>query len=97
MKKNGKKKKILSFLREGEKTASEISGYLGINYYKILRLLNELEKEKSVIVITFRKKRYYKIIKSCFGSTKEFSKESGICKNCNIKKNCKKISENGTY
>lgn len=97
MKKNGKKKKIIQFLREGEKTASEISGYLGINYYKLLRLLKEMEEEKCMDVLTFRKKRYYKLIKFCFGNSKEFSNQSRICKDCRIKKNCKIISENGTY
>ena len=87
---NGKEKKILEFLQEGEKTASEISGYLSINYYKTLRLLNQLKEGSRIEVFTFRNKTYYKPIKSCFG-TKEFSTKSPICRDCYLNKECKKV------
>ena len=57
---NNKKQKILKFLKEGEKTASEISGYLSINYYKTLRLLKLLEDEGKLEIFKFRNKKYYK-------------------------------------
>ena len=56
-----KKKQILEFLKRGEKTASEISIYAGLNYYKILDLLNELIKEGEIELINFRSKKYYKL------------------------------------
>ena len=31
------------------------------------------------------------MLKDCYGTT-EFSKNSGICKNCNIKEECEKVS-----
>lgn len=90
---NGNKKKILDFLKkESEKTASEISGYLSINYYKTLRLLAQLEKENKIEIFKFRDKKYYRLMKSCFG-TKQFGKKSGICQNCDFYKDCEKEKE----
>jgi len=56
-----RKKQILEYLKRGEKTASEISLYLGLNYYKVLELLNELIKEGEIKLIEFRNKKYYKL------------------------------------
>ncbi len=52
---------ILNFLKRGEKTASEISIYVKINYYKIKELLDNLVKKGEIQILIFRDKKYYKL------------------------------------
>lgn len=56
-----KKDYILDFLKKGEKTASEISIYIGMNYYKVLDLLKELQDEGKIELNHFRNKKYYRL------------------------------------
>lgn len=55
------KPKILDLLKRGEKNASEISIYVGLNYYKTLELLKELIEEHKIELLNFREKKYYKL------------------------------------
>lgn len=82
------KQKIIDFFNGSESTASEISGSLGINYYKAVRILKELIKEEKIEIFEFRDKKYYRIMRNCY-KTKEFSDKSAICKNCSSNKKCK--------
>jgi predicted transcriptional regulator len=60
-KRDKSKNRILEFLKKGEKTASEISIYVGLNYYKTLELLKELVEDKKIELLNFREKKYYKL------------------------------------
>ncbi len=57
------KSRILELLKRGEKNASEISIYVGLNYYKTLELLKELQEEQKIELLNFREKKYYKLKK----------------------------------
>lgn len=47
--KEEKKKKILDYLKgKDEVPTSELTGMLGINFYRLKRILEELEKEGSI-------------------------------------------------
>jgi len=55
------KTEIITFLKRGEKTASEISINTKTNYYKVKELLDNLLKEGKIQLINFRNKKYYKL------------------------------------
>lgn len=53
------KDKILNYLKQGKKPQSEIASILGINYYKLLRILEEMEKKDKSIKKEINEKGTY--------------------------------------
>lgn len=55
------KDKIIEFLKEGEKSTSEITSFINRNYYDGLRFLEELEKEGIILRINLNKFTFWRL------------------------------------
>lgn len=53
--------KIINFLKDGEKSTSEIASHLSKNYYDTIKILEDLKSKKIILKIELGRYTYWKI------------------------------------
>jgi predicted transcriptional regulator len=61
---------IINFLKEGEKSSSEIASHINKNYYDTLKILDDLEKKGILLKMELGRYTYWKLNKEEKGNGK---------------------------